>query len=134
MDRQVRTDGLYFLKRNPLFSPLGEQVLTELVNSLKSLQLDKGAALFNEGDPGDGLYLVKSGRVRITSKTDAGGEKTVAYLSRGDAVGELALLTGEAHAFSVVLDSAAEFLMLSKADFDSILEAHPLLGIHLSRT
>lgn len=133
MDPQSRNDGLYFLKRNPLFGPLGEEVLSELIGALKNLQLDKDAALFREGESGDGLYLIKSGRVRINSRTEKGEEKTVAYLGRGDAVGELALLTGEPHAFGAQCDMACEFLVLAKADFDGILEKHPLVGIHLSR-
>src|SRR5262249_14599612 len=70
---------------------------------------------------------------RVASKGDAGQEKAIAYLGRGDAIGELALLTGEPQAFSAIADSPCEFLSLSKADFDAILEKHPLIGIHLSR-
>src|SRR5205809_35998 len=133
MDSQHRSQGLYFLKRNPLFSALGDDLLSRLVNALKLLALEKGATLLREGEPADGLYVIKSGRVRVTSKTDQGDLSTVAYLGRGDAVGELSLLTGEAPAFSVLLDTPCEFLVLSKSDFDSLLETHPLLGIHLSR-
>ena len=42
MDSQIRTDGLYFLKRNSLFGPLGEDVLAELVSALKQVQMEKG--------------------------------------------------------------------------------------------
>ena len=133
MDPQARNDGLYFLKRNPLFSPLGEPVLSELVSRLKTVPLEKGAMLLREGDAGEGLYLIKMGRVRLISHSEKGEDKTLAFLGRGDAVGELALLTGEPHSFSVTADTKCEVLILSKADFDAILEAHPLLGIHLSR-
>src|SRR5690242_1148844 len=133
MDSQIRTDGLYFLKRNSLFGPLGEEVLAELVASLKVLSLDKGSTVLRADEPGDHLYLIRSGRVRIVSKSDSGQEKPVAYLGRGDAIGELALLTGEPQTFSAIADTACEFLALSKADFDAILEKHPLVGIHLSR-
>src|SRR5262245_42748410 len=133
MDSQIRTDGLYFLKRNSLFSPLGEDVLTELVSSLHVMQVEKGEVILRADEPGDRLYLIRNGRVRIASKGDAGQEKAIAYLGRGDGVGELALLTGEPQAFSAVADTPCEFLTLTKADFDAILEKHPLVGIHLSR-
>src|SRR4029077_2159088 len=77
--------------------------------------------------------LIRNGRVRITSQGEGAQEKPIAYLGRGDAVGELALLTGEPQAFSALADTPCEFLTLSKADFDKILEKHPLVGIHLSR-
>jgi NTE family protein len=133
MDSQIRTDGLYFLRRNSLFGPLGDDVLTELVSALKLVQREKGDVLLRADEPGDSLYLIRNGRVRIASKTDTPQEKAIAYLGRGDAVGELALLTGEPQAFSAVADTPCEFLTLTKADFDLILEKHPLVGIHLSR-
>ncbi len=133
MDSQIRTDGLYFLKRNSLFGPLGEDVLAELVSSLKLVQVEKGDVILRADEPGDSLYLIRNGRVRIAAKANDGQDKAIAYLGRGDAVGELALLTGEPQAFSAVADTPCEFLTLSKADFDLILEKHPLVGIHLSR-
>jgi NTE family protein len=132
VDPQVRIQGLYFLKRNPIFSALGEEVLGQLADLLKTLNQEKGTLLLREGDPVDGLYLIRSGRVRITTYEDK-EEKSIAFLGRGDAVGELSMLTGEVQEFNAVLDTPCEFLMLSKRDFDSILEAHPLVGINLSR-
>src|SRR5471030_1800476 len=129
MDSQIRTDGLYFLKRNSLFGQLGEDVLSELVASLRQINLDKGAIILRAEEPGESLYLIRAGRVRIASKVENGLEKAIAYLGRGDAIGELALFTGEPHAFSVIADTPCELLTLSKADFDAMLEKHPLVGI-----
>src|SRR4051812_25653312 len=109
MDSQARIDGLYFLKRNLLFGPLGEMVLEELVGRLQSRPLPKGSVVCKEGEPGDAFYLLKSGRVRIVTHSEKGEEKTMAYVGRGDAIGELALLTGEPQAFGAVCDSACEF-------------------------
>jgi NTE family protein len=133
MDSHLRTDGLYFFKRNPLFGQLGDEILARLVNALKPFRVEKGSILFREGDVSDGLFLLQSGRGRIVTKTERGEDKTVAYLSRGDTIGELALLTGEPHSFAVVCDTTCDLLLLPKPTFDKILEAHPLIGIHLSR-
>src|SRR4029077_2945382 len=132
IDPQIRMQGLYFLKRNPIFSSLGEEALGQLADTLKTISHEAGAVLLREGDPVDGLYLIRSGRLRVTTHTGT-DEQVVAYLGRGDAVGELSLLTGEVQEFSAVLDTPCEFLVLSKRDFDSVLEAHPLVGISLSR-
>src|SRR5438477_4155141 len=99
IDPQIRMQGLYFLKRNPIFSSLGEEALGQLADALTTVSHESGAVLLREGDPVDGLYLIRTGRVRII--THAGNEdQVVAYLSRGDAVGELSLLTGETQEFS----------------------------------
>src|SRR5437016_5767003 len=133
MDSQIRTDAIYFLKRNTLFGPLGDEVIAELVEALKLVQMEKGGVVLRADEPGNGLYIIRNGRVRISAQEDAGQEKAVAYLGRGDAIGELALLTAEAQTFNAIADTPCEFLTLSKADFDKILEKHPLVGIHLSR-
>jgi NTE family protein len=132
LDPQIRNQGLYFLKRNPIFSALGEEVLGQLADQLKIVNHEKGTILLREGDPVDGFYLIRSGRVRITTHAEK-EEKIVAYLGRGDAVGELSMLTGEVQEFNAVLDSPCELLALSKRDFDMTLETHPLVGISLSR-
>src|SRR5215469_14109822 len=129
MDSQTRSQAIYFLKRNPLFNSLGDQILTELADTAKSVNLEQGSTLLREGEPADALYLIKSGRVHITSRTEKGDPQALAFLSRGDAVGELSLLTGENQPFGVVLDTACEFLVISKADFDDLLEHQPLMGI-----
>src|SRR5438105_8873400 len=101
IDPQIRMQGLYFLKRNPIFSALGEEVLGQLADSLKTVSHEKGTILLREGDPVDGLYLIRAGRVRVTTQTSK-EEKTMAYLGRGDAIGELSLLTGEVQEFNAV--------------------------------
>lgn len=133
MDSQIRTDGLYFLKRNSLFGPLGDEALAELVQRLELVLKEKGDVVLKADEPGDHLYFIRNGRVRIAGKTPNEQDKAIAYLGRGDAVGELALLTGEPQAFSAVADTPCEFLALSKTHFDTVLENHPLVGIHLSR-
>src|SRR5689334_19899165 len=104
----ARNDGLYFLRRNPLFGPLGEDVLAEVARALKPFPLAKGAALVREGDPTDALFLLKSGRVRIVARSEKGEETPVAYLGRGEAIGELSLITGEPHAYSIIADTPCE--------------------------
>ena len=132
LDPQIRNQGLYFLKRNPIFSSLGEEVLGQLADCLQIISHEKGTLLLREGDPVDGLYLIRSGRVRVITLSGQ-DEKTMAYLGRGDAVGELSMLTGEVQEFSAILDTPCELLVLHKREFDTILEAHPLVGISLSR-
>ena len=85
-------------------------MLTELVASLKLVRLEKGSTVLRADEPGDSLYFIRNGRVRIVSKAEAGQEKPIAYLGRGDAVGELALLTGEPQAFSAVADTPLRIL------------------------
>jgi len=133
MDTSLRADGLYFLKRNPLFGPLGEDVLQELVSALKILPLPQGSVMAHAGTPSEGVYIIRTGRARITSHEEGEEPKTIAFLGRGDTVGELSLMTGEPHPYSVISETACELLVLAKSDWDAVLEKHPLVAIHLSR-
>src|SRR2546425_8199006 len=97
MDSQIRTEGLYFLKRHSLFGPLGEDVLTELVSALKLIHAETGDIVVRADEPGDCFYLVRNGRVRIASKAQAGADKAIAYLGRDGFVRAGLRFGGEAH-------------------------------------
>ncbi len=133
IDPQARIDALFLLKRSSLFGGLGEEILQEIIGSLKLITVQKDVIVVREEEPGGGLYLIKSGHMRLHSKSSQGAEQTVAYVGRGDAVGELSLLTGEPYPYSAIAESECELLLLTKTNFDAILETHPLVGVHLSR-
>ena len=81
-----------FLKRTPLFSGLSAEDLGKLAARLQLLSLPKGATLFKQGDESDALYLIVSGHAR-RYRGPEDQEALVAYLGRGDVVGETGLLT-----------------------------------------
>ena len=89
-----------FLKRTPLFSGLSAEDLSKLAARLQLLSLPKGATLFKQGDESDALYLIVSGHARRYRGVD-GQETLVAYLGRGDVVGETGMLTGGPRSASI---------------------------------
>lgn len=121
-----------FLKRTLLFRDLSAEELERVAVRLQPLSLPKGSTLYSRGDAGDAFYLVTSGRVRLLADR-SGREAVTAFLGRGDALGELSLLTGEPRSVTVRLDTTSEFLMLSKQDFEDVARQNPSILIHLSR-
>ena len=89
-----------------------------------------GAWLFHEGDAGDALYIVRAGRMEIV---DEAAGTTIREIGRGDAVGELALLTGAPRAASVRAARAVDLLAVYRADFEVLLNASPALPLALTR-
>jgi len=122
-----------FLKRTPLFSGLSVEDLGKLAARLQLLSLPKGATLFKQGDESDALYLIVSGHARRYRGVD-GLESLVAYLGRGDVVGETGLLTGAPRSSTVRVDATSELLKLPRKDFEEVLREHPTILLHLSRT
>jgi NTE family protein len=122
-----------FLKRTPLFSGLSVEDLGKLAARLQLLSLPKGATLFRQGDESDALYLIVSGHAR-RYRGQNGLETLVAYLGRGDVVGETGLLTSAPRSSTVRVDATSEVLKLPRKDFEDVLRVHPTILLHLSRT
>ncbi len=122
-----------FLKRIPLFSALSSEDLGRIASRLQPLSLPKGATLFKQGEESDALYLIVSGHARRYRESD-GREHLVAYLGRGDAVGETGLLTGASRSSTVRVDATTDLLKLQRKEFEEILREHPTILLHLSRT
>lgn len=122
-----------FLKRIPLFSALSLEDLSRIAQRLQPLSLPKGATLFKQGAESDALYLIVSGHARRYRLVD-GRDSLVAYLGRGDAVGETGLLTGASRSSTVRMDATTDLLKLPRKDFEDILREHPTILLHLSRT
>jgi CRP-like cAMP-binding protein len=87
-------DRVEFLKRLPLFAGLAETELTALAKDFTVRRFQQGETIFIQGDPGQALYLIEAGRVRIYLQDDAGQESSVIYYSAGDIFGELAVIDG----------------------------------------
>ena len=88
-----RAAGQYALLRGvPLFAALDDAAADELCGYLHPLELKAGSSLFRVGDAGDAMYIIESGRVRITVTDADGREVILASLSHGDFFGEMSLL------------------------------------------
>jgi len=122
-----------FLKRTPLFAGLSVEDLSKLAARLQLLSLPKGATIFKQGDESDALYLIVSGHARRYRAVD-GQETLVAYLGRGDVIGETGMLTGGPRSATVRVDATSELLKLPRKDFEECLREHPPILLHLSRT
>lgn len=121
-----------FLSRIPPFTGLAPEDVKRVTARMQRLSLPKGSTLFSQGDEPNAFYIIASGQLRIVhSLGDA--ERVVAFLGRGEAVGEGSLLTGELRSTSARLDTTCEFLKLSREDFEVVLRENPAILMHLSR-
>lgn len=79
------------LRRAPLFAALDDEQAAELRASMGEVTLARGDALFHEGDPGDRLYVVTEGKVKLHRTSPDGRENMLAVLGPGELIGELSL-------------------------------------------
>jgi rhodanese-related sulfurtransferase len=113
------------LVRSAIFRELPKAALDAVTQVAQSLVMPSQAVIFREGDPGDCLYIIGSGRVRVFRRDDKGMDIDLSLLGPGEAFGEMALLTDEPRSASVEVLEEAHLMMLSKDDFDRILRDFP---------
>jgi signal transduction histidine kinase len=113
------------LQQNRLFAGLPADMVSELGAHMALLRFDAGDIIFEEGEPGDCLYLVVEGSVRISKLGRGGHQETLNFINPGNFFGEMALIDGQPRSAQA---SAAAPTILGQVDaaaFERILENAP---------
>src|SRR5438046_8482260 len=105
------------LARIPLLHDVPAEALGQLLRTVRRRSYHRSEVIFHQGDPGDTLHLVRSGRVKVVLPAETGDEALLAILGPGDCFGELALLDGGPRSASVVAMEPVETLVLGRQDF-----------------
>lgn len=109
-----------------LLGPLDDDLLDAIEQQATWLTLRSGEVLFREGDPGDAWYVVTSGRLAVVRSADDGqAGHLLAEVGRGEPLGELALLTGEARSATVRALRDSELVRFPMAEFSALLASVP---------
>lgn len=112
------------LRTIDFLSPLSDDELASLARSLRHEIYPRGKALFNQGDPGDRFYVVKSGTVEVIVKNSAGEVIFTTTLAQGSFFGEMSLLTGEPRTAAIRMVEDTELLSLGKEDLKDLMSHH----------
>lgn len=121
------TAALDILVASPLFSRLDRAARAEIADDLEVVELTAGHPLFQQGDPGDSMYIVERGFLEVRSQ-EAGTVRLLDRLDAGATVGEMALLTGQPRTADVVAVVDSRLVRLSKTGFDRLTERHPAIA------
>jgi len=117
-----------FLSEVPLFSELTREESDDLLEVVEEISLPAKRTIFHEGDKGDSLFIIRSGRVKITKKYLKGEEKTLALLGPKSIFGEMALLEDSERSASATAEDDVKLLELSRKDLDGLAEMNPFAG------
>ena len=120
------------LRAVPGFQELGDDILKALASRLQPREMDRDGLIFQSGDPGEALYLLESGRVRVLTELEA-AEVDYVELTEGAALGEMPLLTGKPHVQAASAAGEVLLWVLPKEDFDELCGAYPAIRRALSR-
>ena len=119
------------LKMNPMFADLGADELARISSLCHTKHLAAGETLFQKGDPGDALFGVRRGQIRIETGTSNGGRLTLNFMGPGDLFGEVAVLDGFSRTADATAGEPTELFVLRRDDFLSHLEREPKVAIKI---
>jgi small-conductance mechanosensitive channel/CRP-like cAMP-binding protein len=114
-----------------LFRPLSDEELKAAAASFRHLHYSTGEKIIQEGEAGDSFFVIDRGEVEV-SKTLSGKRRTLARLMEGQFFGEMALLTGERRAATVVAATDVDVFTLDKGGFEKTLVANPAIAVEIS--
>jgi CRP/FNR family cyclic AMP-dependent transcriptional regulator len=126
-------EAIASLRALPLFSEVAEEDLRRLAGHLIERRFPRDATLIQEGQPGDYMYVLREGRVKVTKLSGAGREKILEILTEGAFFGEMALLDPPDRSASVKSLDPVRVLALSRHGFLQALERSPGLAMAVIR-
>ncbi len=109
------------LQQVELFRGLRPAALERIARVAKEETHPRGAVLFRHGDPGDKLYLLLEGKVRISRELPGMGEEALAVLSPGQMFGEMSLLDESPRSADAHAHEDCRVLAIARDDFDDLL-------------
>ncbi len=115
----------------PFFQLLDDEERNILASQLDVVRFKAGDTIFNYGDPGDSLFVIRDGEVEVFFKDDTGGRIVLETATSGDFFGELSLLDNGPRTASVVAVRDTETLRVDRSDLDHLLHLHPEAALHL---
>jgi len=119
------------LKRVPLFSDLSEGELVRFADVTREREYPRNSVILFEDDPGDSLYIVSSGQVKVVLIGEDGREVILSVLSDGDFFGEMSLIDDEPRSAHVIAMKDSRLLVLRRDDFQQQLHQHPSIAVKL---
>jgi CRP/FNR family transcriptional regulator, cyclic AMP receptor protein len=119
------------LRSVPLFASLDDDAARDLRSLLSDKHVPQNTRLFRQGDKGDAMYLIESGRVRISIRDEDDQEVTLAELAQGDFFGEMAIIDGRQRSADAKVIEDARLAILSRDAFLSFVRNNPDVALEM---
>ena len=131
MSQSVSQMTLEALRSVPLFASLDDEAAKELRDLLSDKLVPQNTRLFRQGDTGDAMYLIESGRVRISIHDHDKQELTLAELAQGDFFGEMSLIDGRQRSADARVIEDAQLAVLSRDAFLRFVRSNPDIALKM---
>lgn len=116
----MEIEKVIILKSTRMFSDTPENLLTDVATVLKEVRVNKGQVLFRKGEPGDSMYIIYEGQIRIHDDS-----RTYTNLINGDFFGDLGILDTKPRSANATAQMDSLLLKLDQEDFYSLMQKRP---------
>src|SRR5213082_3390925 len=120
---------LSVLRKHPIFCDLEPEALDQLCRYAKHITLKRGASIFCKGDPGNSLFAVISGTVKISISSPDGRSALLNLIGPGEIFGEIAVLDGAPRSADATANTNCELYIIDRRDFLPFVKSQPALAM-----
>src|ERR1700737_4924514 len=131
VSRPFASNKLAVLRQHSIFSDLDPEALDQLCRYAKHTTVKRGAAICSKGDPGNSLFAVISGTVKISTSSADGRSAIFNLIGPGEIFGEVALLDGLARTADATANTNCEIYVIDRRDFIPFVRSQPALAMKL---
>ena len=128
-DARRPTSKLSALRKHEIFSDLDNEALEQLGRYAKHTVLKRGATIFAKGDPGNSLYAVVSGTVKISISSPDGRNAILNLVGPGETFGEMSVLDGQTRSADATANTNCEIYVIDRRDFLPFMRNQPALSM-----
>jgi|GEM_PF-554155 len=132
-DAALKAEVRILLEKVDFLNSLRKEDLSFLCTRVRYLLFARSETVFNQGEPGDSFYIIKSGRLTVTARNQQGEVFLTTEMIPGQYFGEMALLTGEPRSATIKALEDTELLVLEKDDLRTIIQDNPQAEEVISR-
>lgn len=130
-NRETEEDTRSFLLNLPIFNSFDVEELDIMTKHMSYIHLKRGEYLFVEGDRGTFMGFVVNGVLEVLKKSENGESITIARLTKGSSIGEMALIDKSTRSATVIAKQPTTMVTLTDKGFSLLTDRSPQLGIKI---
>src|ERR1700730_305898 len=127
--RSFPGNKLAMLRKHPIFCDLESEAFDQLCRYAKHLTLKRGATICSKGDPGNSLFAVISGTVKMSISSPDGRSAIFNLIGAGEVFGEIAVLDGQARTADCTANTNCELYVIDRREFLPFVRSQPALAM-----
>ena len=124
---------LWYLRKIPLLAELGPEVLARVAEKIQMREIRRREVVYLPGDPGNAMFIVNGGRIKISKVTRDGKALTLSYCGPSEVFGESCLIEGGPREEMAEAMENSMVTELERTDVEELLQKHARVGYHMTR-